>query len=37
VLLFETPQPRTDHLPDRALLPHGGLCDTTYFYRVLGS
>lgn len=24
-------------IPGYALLPHGGLCDTTYFYRVLGS
>jgi GNAT superfamily N-acetyltransferase len=23
-------------IPGYALLPHGGLCDTTYFYRVLG-
>jgi GNAT superfamily N-acetyltransferase len=24
-------------IPGYALLPHGGLCDTTYFYRTLGS
>ena len=24
-------------IPGYALLPHGGLCDTTYFYRLLGS
>lgn len=24
-------------IPGYALLPHGGLCDTTYFYRVLGN
>jgi GNAT superfamily N-acetyltransferase len=24
-------------IPGYALLPHGGLCDTTYFYRVLNS
>ena len=24
-------------IPGYALLPQGGLCDTTYFYRVLGS
>lgn len=24
-------------IPGYALLPHGGLCDTTYFYRVLSS
>jgi GNAT superfamily N-acetyltransferase len=23
-------------IPGYALLPHGGLCDTTYFYRILG-
>jgi GNAT superfamily N-acetyltransferase len=23
-------------IPDYALFPHGGLCATTYFYRVLG-
>jgi hypothetical protein len=22
-------------IPGYALLPHGGLCDTTYFYRIL--
>jgi ribosomal protein S18 acetylase RimI-like enzyme len=24
------------HIPDYALLPHGGLCSTTYFYKRLG-
>jgi GNAT superfamily N-acetyltransferase len=27
---------RVGVIPDYALLPHGGLCATTYFYRVLG-
>ncbi|MDP3761857.1 MAG: GNAT family N-acetyltransferase [Ramlibacter sp.] len=27
---------RVGVIPDYALLPQGGLCDTTYFYRVLG-
>jgi ribosomal protein S18 acetylase RimI-like enzyme len=24
------------HIPDYALLPHGGLCSTTYFYKRIG-
>jgi len=28
---------RSGVIPGYALLPHGGLCDTTYFYRVLGN
>jgi GNAT superfamily N-acetyltransferase len=28
---------RVGVVPDYALLPHGGFCDTVYFYRMLGS
>lgn len=27
---------RAGTIPDYALLPHGGYCDTTFFYRRLG-
>jgi GNAT superfamily N-acetyltransferase len=49
VLVLDTASPEAERLyarlgwqacgtiPDYALLPHGGLCATTYFYRRLGS
>jgi GNAT superfamily N-acetyltransferase len=48
VLVLDTASPEAERLyvrcgwtrcgviPDYALLPQGGLCDTTYFYRMLG-